>query len=354
MQFENVISPEKYRQMIPWNKLDGRVLLLTGATGLIGSTLICFLADCCKKQQISVKVVAVVRDLARANRLFAEQLQSGFDLTFLLGDVEHPIEVSGPVDYIVHAASQTSSQAFVQTPVETIRTALTGTENLLRLAADKKVSGMVYLSSMEVYGAPDTDRKITEHEPTDLDTMVIRNSYPESKRMCESLCAAYAGEYGVPVKVLRLTQTFGPGVNYQDKRVFAEFARCALEGRDIVLHTLGKTKRNYLFTQDAATAILVALLSDVAGEAYNAANEDTYCSIYEMAELVAQHAAAAPIQVRCEVADDLNQYGYAPTLHMNLDTAKLRALGWAPQVGLLESYQRMIRWMQEQAPTEKQ
>ena len=333
MQFENVISPEKYRQMIPWNKLDGRVLLLTGATGLIGSTLICFLADCCKKQQISVKVVAVVRDLARANRLFAEQLQSGFDLTFLLGDVEHPIEVSGPVDYIVHAASQTSSQAFVQTPVETIRTALTGTENLLRLAADKKVSGMVYLSSMEVYGAPDTDRKITEHEPTDLDTMVIRNSYPESKRMCESLCA---------------------GVNYQDKRVFAEFARCALEGRDIVLHTLGKTKRNYLFTQDAATAILVALLSDVAGEAYNAANEDTYCSIYEMAELVAQHAAAAPIQVRCEVADDLNQYGYAPTLHMNLDTAKLRALGWAPQVGLLESYQRMIRWMQEQAPAEKQ
>lgn len=348
MQFENVIHPEKYQQMIPWDKLDGRVLLLTGATGLIGSTLICFLADCCKKQSCSLKIIAVVRDLERARRLFAEQLQSGFDLTFLLGDVERPIAVPGPVDYIVHAASQTSSQAFVQTPVETIHTALAGTEHLLRLAMEKQVTGMVYLSSMEVYGAPDTDRKITEQAPTDLDTMVVRNSYPESKRMCESLCAAYAGEYHVPVNVLRLTQTFGPGVKYLDKRVFAEFARCAIEGRDIVLHTLGETKRNYLFTQDAATAILVALLSDSHCEAYNAANEATYCSIYEMAQLVAQKAADTPIQVRCEVAENLNQFGYAPTLHMNLDTSKLRALGWAPQVGLLEAYQRMIRWMREQ------
>lgn len=350
MQFENVIRPAKYQQMISWDKLDNRVLLLTGATGLIGSTLICFLADCCKKQSCSFKIIAVVRDLERAQRLFAEQLQSGLDLTFLLGDVERPIEVPGPVDYIVHAASQTASQAFVQTPVETIRTALTGTENLLRLAAEKQVTSMVYLSSMEVYGAPDTDRKITEQEPTDLDTMAVRNSYPESKRMCESLCAAYAGEYHVPVKVLRLTQTFGPGVKYQDKRVFAEFARCAIEGRDIVLHTLGKTKRNYLFTQDAATAILVTLLSGSRCEAYNAANEATYCSIYEMAQLVAQTAAESSIQVRCEVAEDLNQFGYAPTLHMNLDTSKLRALGWEPQVGLLESYQRMIRWMREQKP----
>lgn len=347
MQFENVI-PQAQWSKLPWHKLEGKVLFLTGATGLIGSTLVCFLADCCAKAGVSPKVVALVRDLPRAQAMFAQQLEAGLDLTFVLGDVERPLEVPGPVDYIVHAASQTSSQAFVQTPVETIHTALNGTEAMLRLAVEKQVSGMVYLSSMEVYGAPGDDRKIPESAPTDLDTMVVRNSYPESKRMCESLCAAYCGEYGVPVNVLRLTQTFGPGVKYGDKRVFAEFARCALEGRDIVLHTLGQTKRNYLYTQDAATAILTALLADTHGQAYNAANEDTYCSIYEMAQLVAAQAGETPIQVRCEVEQDLTQFGYAPTLHMNLDTSKLRALGWAPQVGLLEAYQRMMAGMKAQ------
>ena len=118
--------------------------------------------------------------------------------------------------------------------------------------------------------------------------MNVRSSYPESKRLCESLCSAYASEYGVPAKVVRLTQTFGVGVSYNDGRVFAEFARCAIEGRDIVLKTKGQTKRNYIDIDDAVNAIFTVLLKGVAGEAYNVANEDTYCSIYEMANMVAE------------------------------------------------------------------
>ena len=171
--------------------------------------------------------------------------------------------------------------------------------------------------------------------------MSVRSCYPEVKRLCENMCAGYVSQYGVPAKIIRLTQTFGEGVKYDDKRVFAEFARCAVEGRDIVLKTKGETRRNYLYTDDAAEAILTVLDKGVAGEAYNAANEDTYCSIREMAELVAGKCSGGKIKVRIEETDS-TKLGYAPTLHMNLDTGKLQALGWHPTIGLEEMYNRLI------------
>ena len=150
-----------------------------------------------------------------------------------------------------------------------------------------------------------------------------------------------ASQYGVPSKVVRLTQTFGPGVQYNDGRVFAEFARCAIEGRNITLHTKGETKRSYLCTEDAVNAILTVLLKGQDGEAYNAANEDTYCSIYEMAKLVANECAGGKIKVVIEETD-ASTFGYAPTLHMNLDSKKIRHLGWEPKDGLLDMYSKMI------------
>ena len=221
-------------------------------------------------------------------------------------------------------------------------TAVEGTVNMLEFARANNVRGFVYLSSMEVYGTPSTDEKIDEKHSTNLDAMAVRTCYPESKRMCESLCASYSSEYGVPAMVVRLTQTFGPGVEYNDGRVFAEFARCAIEGRNIVLNTKGETKRNYLYTEDAADAIFTVLAKGKPGEAYNAANEDTYCSIYEMACLVAKECAGGKIEVEIRERADAAKLGYAPTLHMNLDTSKLRSLGWQPQVGLADMYRQMI------------
>ena len=154
---------------------------------------------------------------------------------------------------------------------------------------------------------------------------------------------SYYSEYHVPVKIARLTQTFGPGVNYQDGRVFAEFARCAIEGRNIILKTKGETERSYLYTEDAVWAILTILLKGENGQAYTVANEETYCSIYEMASMV---AGKYGIQVEIQEQDTASQ-GYANTLYMNLDTTKLQKLGWNPQVGLAEMYERMIQSMKK-------
>lgn len=225
---------------------------------------------------------------------------------------------------------------------------------MLEFAKANPVKGFVFLSTMEVYGTPQTEDRITELHGSNLDTMVSRASYPESKRLCENLCAAYFSQYQVPVRVVRLTQTFGPGVEYNDSRVFAEFARCVVEKRDIVLHTEGGTKRSYLYLADACTAILTVMLKGINGEAYNAANEDTYCSIMQMAELVAKETAKGNIQVRIEPNESLRKkLGYMSELKMNLDTSKLRKIGWRPEVGLLGMYERMIACMDTDTSKEK-
>jgi nucleoside-diphosphate-sugar epimerase len=224
-------------------------------------------------------------------------------------------------------------------------TAVDISSDALELAKENAAT-MVYLSSMEEYGVPYTaGETMTEDKVGIIDHLTPRSCYPESKRLCEILCASWQKEYNVPVRVLRLTQTFGPGVRYDDGRVFAEFARCAMEGRDIVLKTAGATCRSYLYTADAAAAILTVMLRGCDGQAYNAANESTYCSILQMAQMVAAECAGGKIGVRIEAGEDPSKLGYAPTLHMNLDTTRLRSLGWEPSCGLAEAFRRMMSAM---------
>ena len=326
---------------IEWEVLKGCTIFLTGATGLIGTTVVNTLNYINYKKNLDLHVLALVRDEEKARERFAGILDDGM-LHFVTGNVEDVPRISANIDYIIHGASQTASKEFVEHPVETIQTDIIGTKNLLELAKAKKVKSFVYLSSMEVYGYPEKGHKVTEDEIGAFMPLNLRNSYPVSKIMCEAMCCAYMAEYGVPAKIVRLTQTFGPGVHYNDNRVFAYFARCVKQHRNIVLKTKGETERCYLYTADAVTAILVIMLKGKSGKAYNAANEKTYCSIAEMAEKVAKQGG---ISVEYDIQDETAN-GFPQTLYMWLDTTALRQLGWIPiGGGIEEMYEIMIRNM---------
>ena len=313
-------------------------VLVTGATGLIGK---CLTIELLKN---GAEVFALVRNIEKATAIFKENSK----LHFIVSDiVDLPLE-NMKIEYIIHGASQTGSKDFVYRPVETINTAVLGTLRILEFARLNPIKGFIYLSSMEVYGTPYSDNKINELYETNINTMKVRSCYPEGKRMCESICSSYASEYEIPTKVVRLTQTFGPGVQYNDGRVFAEFARCVIENKDIVLKTKGETKRNYLYTEDAVSAILMVLIKGKVSEAYNIANEKTYCSIHEMAELVAQKCAKGKIKVVIDEEQEIEKLGYAPTLHMNLDCSKIKKLGWNPKVDLEEMFNSMIEELRTQ------
>lgn len=318
------------------NELINKRILVTGATGLIGKELVKGMLDI-----EGIRLVLLVRDMSRVPQNFMKD-----NVEFVVGTVEDIPKIGGEIDYIIHGAGPTSSKFFLNNPVETVQAFVHGTEKMLELARDKNVGGFLFLSTMEVYGHPQKGTSVDESMIGEFLPANARNSYPLSKMLCENLCYGYCKEYAVPAKVLRLTQTFGKGVEYNDGRIFAEFARCVIEGKDIVLKSKGETERCYLYSEDAVEAILCALVNGENGETYTAANPDTYCSIADMAEMVASEVANGAIKVTYELAD-VEALGYASTLYMKLDVSKLKKLGWEPKVNLQESFEIMIDDMKE-------
>lgn len=306
---------------------DGKTILVTGATGLIGKLCVKSLLN----SGYNTQVIALVRDEEKAKNIFGESKR----LTYLVQDINQRINTTRRVDYIIHAASTTSSKDFVEKPVETIYTAINGSRNVLEFAKNKRLEGMVYLSSLEIYGVNEKEN-IKEEDYGYIDILNPRSSYSESKKMVETMCISYGTEYGVPVKIARLAQTFGAGVSISDNRVFAQFAKAIINKENIVLHTKGETKRNYCYTTDAVRGIFTILTEGENNNAYNVANENSYCSISEMAHLLENEYTKVEYKI-----DEVNR-GYNPTVKIALNTEKLNALGWEAKVNLKEMFDRLI------------
>ncbi len=322
--------------------------LITGITGFVGSLLAKHLMEQREYKEGTLRILGLVRDEEKAKRVFAcDDCQN---LQFVMADLcdaNTVLGISEPVDYIVHCAAATASAYMISNPVETADGIVLGTRNMLELAKQKNVKSMVYVSSMEVYGCvTDIGRLRAEEELGEVALNSPRSCYPLGKRMAEHYCHAFFKEYGVPVKVARLAQTFGTGVRPEDNRVYMQFARAAVEGRDIVLKTRGRSYGNYCSSEDVIAALLVLLEKGSDGEAYNVVNEANTMRICEMAELVAEKVAQGRISVRIEV-EDASKTGYAPDTELRLSGVKLRALGWEPTKTLAEMYRDIIKVLEE-------
>lgn len=243
-------------------------------------------------------------------------------------------------DFVVHCASPTSGKFMSEYPVETYLMAIESTRLILE-HAKKYSESVVYISSIEYYGQNYDNTIVTEDVQGYVDNTDSRSSYPLGKRAAEYLCVAYAKQFGIDVKIARLTQTFGAGVSVNDNRVFAQFARSVISGDDIVMHTNGDSAKPYCYTTDCVSAILYVLLKGNKGEAYNVANQDTYISIREMAEFLRDKFNPL-VKV---IINEHSEMGYAPMTKLHLSSEKLMALGWKPMYGLYDMYARLIEGM---------
>ena len=322
---------------IDWERFKGANFLITGSTGLIGTNLVNAIAYNSERKRLGIKLILPVRNEEKARKLF--NWTGASIIPYKLGT---KLKIEEKVDYMVHLASPTDSKFFAEHPVDTMTANIEGYKALLDWASNHPVKKFIGLSTMEVYGSPNKGHQVKENELGSFETMKARNSYPIAKIACEALCYSYYIQYDVPAVVLRATQTFGPGVKYNDGRVFAQFMRCVIEKKDIVLKSSGCTERSYLYTADAVTAILLCLLKGEPGQAYTVANPETYCSIRDMAEMVAQEIAKGQIKVLFDLNEDIEKLGYAGTLFMDLNVDKLMKLGWHPYVDLKDAYMRMI------------
>lgn len=322
---------------VNWDFYKNSTIMVTGATGLIGSQLVTSVLYANETLGTNIKILALVRNLDKANRLFENKLTQ--NLIFIVQDIIEPIKITEKVDYIIHTANGTSSKSFVETPVETINSIVLGTKNVIEFAKNNNVKSIVYLSSMEVYGETDFAKlePLKENDYGYIDILKQRSSYPEGKRLAECMCSAYAQEYGINVKIARLVQTIGAGVDYNDSRVFAEFARKIVEKENIVLQTTGENTRCYCYITDAITAIFTLLERGKSGECYNVANSETVCSVKEMAEMLCEKYTTSNLEIK------INPHNYyLPATKLYVDTTKLTRLGWNANIDLVTMFEKLV------------
>jgi nucleoside-diphosphate-sugar epimerase len=329
---------------IPWDLLDGKTVLISGATGMLPAAMVdALMAARAGPRKIDVRIIALVRSRERARLRFNHWLRhDGFSL--LIQDVTQPVQSGLRPQFIVHAASPASPKFYRPDPVGTMLPNVVGTLNLLTLAREAQAERLLFFSSAEVYGQFNSrPEEIDEKTFGSLDPNDNRSCYAESKRMGEALCAAYSLQYGVPATIVRPFHTYGPGMKLNDGRVFADFIRDVVTGRDIVVTGDGKDQRSFCYISDATEAFLQVLLRGQPGQAYNVGNPSGSISVGDLASLISGLFTRRPSQAG---ETNLNVDDKAPAMvaATRPDISRIAALDWSPTTEPVDGFRRTIEY----------
>ena len=323
---------------LPWEKLSNSNILITGATGLIGSCLVEILMS---RPNKDYHVYASGRNEERAKARFAEFAEDPA-FHFFKYDVMKPLEGDIRFDYIIHAASNASPNFFATKPVEIIKSNIDGVSNLMDYGMEHGLKRLLFVSSGEVYGEGD-GCVFTEDYSGYVNPTSPRSCYPSSKRAAETLCVSYGAEYEVETVIARPSHTYGPNFTESDNRVYAQFIRNVLKGEDIVMKSTGAQFRSWCYVVDCASALLYILLKGENGQAYNIADASSNISIKELAEMIASIGGK---KVVIDQPSNAEKAGYNLVTKSVFTTEKLEGLGWNINGCMTEKMKCTIKTLQ--------
>jgi nucleoside-diphosphate-sugar epimerase len=331
---------------LPWAALAGKTVLVSGAAGFLPAYMVETVLYLNERQNRSnpTTVIALVRNRERAVERFSAYTGRA-DFRLFIQDVCHPAQFSEDVDFFIHAASQASPKFFGSDPAGTLSANVLGTFHLLNLAREKRVEAFLFFSSGEVYGrlmsaqVPTKEADYGFVDPTD-----VRSCYAESKRMGETMCVAWAHQYGIPAKIVRPFHTYGPGMRLDDGRVFADFVADVVNHRKIVMASDGSARRAFCYLAEAVTGFFTVLFKGEMGQAYNVGNDRGELSILDLARLLAGLHPGQPLEVVLDEAAKSPDYLKSKITRNCPDISKIRQLGWEPKVSVAEGFQRTIQY----------
>ena len=340
-EYVNLVA-ETDSQMDFWDLLQNKTILITGATGMIGSFLVDMLM-LKNNEGLNCYVVASGRNKSKAEeRLpwFENEL-----FTFLELDAskqELPDEIDA--DFIIHLASTTHPLSYSTDPVGTIEINVFGMRNVLEFAATH-ASRVLCASSVEIYGENRGDAELFDESYCGLiDCNTQRACYTESKRLCEAMCQAYRAQKNVYAVIARIARVYGPTLLPDDTKALSQFIHKATSGQDVVLKSKGTQRFSYLHVADAATGLLYVLLKGTDGEAYNLADENSNIQLKNLAALVAESCG---VKVVFDLPDEVESAGYSKATLALMNSAKANALGWWPVCGIERGISEMVKCYKE-------
>ena len=306
---------------LPWEKLKGASVMISGATGMIGSFLTDLIMYQNRNRNLGCRVIALGRNEEKAKKRFAAYWQNPI-FEFRCCDINRPMNLpEEQVDYILHLASNTHPVAYATDPIGTITANITGTYQLLEYAVKCRIRRFLFASSVEIYGENRGDvEKFTENYLGYIDCNTLRAGYP------------------------RLSRTFGPTMLKSDSKALSQFLKNGIAGEDIVLKSEGTQFYSYTYVADAVTGLLFCLLLGENGQAYNIADDSCDITLRELAALIAESAGT---QVCFELPDETERAGYSKATKAVMDGSKIESLGWKPLYHMQNGIEETMKILKE-------
>jgi len=325
---------------IDWDKLRNKSIMITGATGLIGTFLIDVLMYRNAKYGDCITIYAVSRNKEKITARFREYIDSQF-FVFIQIDIQNSFELNVNVDYIIHGASNTHPVAYSTEPINTILLSVLGTKFVLDLAsARNNVKRTLFLSTVEIYGENRGDSETFKEDYCGyIDCNTLRAGYPEGKRAAEALCQAYIKEKSIDVVIARCCRVYGPTMGDNDSKAMAQFIRNAANGEDIILKSKGEQQYSYCYVADICSAMLVLLLNGKNGEAYNIADMNCSLTLSQIVNILSEYTGK---DVVFDVPSPVEAAGYSKAVKALLDSTKLKQLGWEAKYPIREGIARTV------------
>lgn len=342
MLFNNKLYKEDLLNIISdndFNQLQDCNVLITGASGMIGSVIVDSLLLGNELFNLNIKVFALSRNKNSLLRRFKSNINNPL-LKFVITDINIPLDFDYNFDFIIHAASNAYPKAFSDDPVGTLMTNLNGVNNLLDYGKNHNLKRFLFVSSGEVYGQGEKNLKsFIEDYSGYVNPINPRSCYPNGKRAAETLCVSYQNQFNLDTVIARPCHTFGPSATVKDNRAASQFINNIVNDQDILMKSDGLQLRSYIYVSDCVSGIFAVLLKGEKGNAYNIANKNSNVTIREIAQnLTSLYNKNIIFENPC----DKEKNSFNPVSQSVLDATKLENLNWTAKYDIIAALKRTV------------
>lgn len=320
---------------------SGKTVLLTGGRGFLGRYFSSFFEHI-NANVLTHPVKLIILDNYITAGALGRNVVDAENIEFIEHDVSLPFDWDGDIDFIIHAAGIASPFYYRAYPLETMQVAVNGTRNMLELA-EKKNARFVFFSSSEIYGDPDSKHiPIAESYRGNVSCQGPRACYDESKRIGETLCYVFHGQYGTHTNTIRPFNVYGPGMQETDYRVLPNFASRLKAGEPLRVYGSGLQTRTFCYITDALEGFIRVILKGVPGDAYNIGTPEPEVS---MVDLVNELIKVTGKDVPHYVVEYPDSYPADEPQRRVPDIRKAKLqLDFHPKVSLHDGLRRFLSW----------